>query len=356
MIHSPVMFTVLVGAALCTAICAVPGRRVFGIAVTAWLWLTVLFGTLSEVHRRGPRQGPGGQPPRQPQRRPRPGSGSRTAPPGTVPGTDLRRNDVVICEAGDVIPSDGEIIEGLASVDESDHHRRIGPGHPRIRRRPLLRHRRHQGPLGPDRHPHHRRAGPDVHRPDDQARRRRRAAEDPQRNRPARAAGLPDHRVPGRHHVPGPVRRPRRRDPVPDRARRPAGLPDPHHHRRARPGHRHRRHGPPGPAQRPGHLRPRRGNRRGHHHAAARQDRHHHLRQPPRRQLLPRQRAWTGPSSSRRPGCQPGRRNPRGPLHRGPRRRTRRYGPGTRLARPAAARSLRRRRIQRQHPHERPGP
>jgi K+-transporting ATPase ATPase B chain len=43
-------------------------------------------------------------------------------PDGTtkeVPGTELRLNDVVVCEAGDVIPSDGEIIEGLASVDES---------------------------------------------------------------------------------------------------------------------------------------------------------------------------------------------------------------------------------------------
>ena len=47
MVHSPVMFTVLAGAALCTAI-SVYRPSVFGIAVTAWLWLTVLFGTLSE--------------------------------------------------------------------------------------------------------------------------------------------------------------------------------------------------------------------------------------------------------------------------------------------------------------------
>ena len=48
-------------------------------------------------------------------------------------------------------------------------------------------------------------------------------------------------------------------------------------------------HGPPRPAQRPGHLRAGRRNRRRHHHAAAGQDRNHHLRQPPSRQLLPRQ-------------------------------------------------------------------
>ena len=65
------------------------------------------------------------------------------------------------------------------------------------------------------------------------------------------------------------------------RPRRPAGVPDPHHDRRPAVGHRHRRHGPPGAAQRAGHVRPgRRGGRRLL-DAAARQDRHHHPRQPP---------------------------------------------------------------------------
>ncbi len=48
-------------------------------------------------------------------------------------------------------------------------HRRVGPGDPRERRRPLGGHRRHQGALGPDRGPHHRRAGRVVPRPDDRA-------------------------------------------------------------------------------------------------------------------------------------------------------------------------------------------
>ena len=117
MIHSPVMFTVLVGAGLCTAI-SVYRPSVFGIAVTAWLWLTVLFGTLSEsiAEGRGKAQADS-------LRASRKGVQARLRQPdGTtrdVPGTELRRGDVVICEAGDVIPSDGEIIEGLASVDES---------------------------------------------------------------------------------------------------------------------------------------------------------------------------------------------------------------------------------------------
>ncbi|MEW1947980.1 potassium-transporting ATPase subunit KdpB [Pseudarthrobacter sp902506025] len=117
MVHSPVMFTVLVGAALCTGI-SVFRPSAFGIAVTAWLWLTVLFGTLSEsiAEGRGKAQADS-------LRAGRKGLEARLRLPdgGTrqVPATELRLNDVVICEAGDVIPSDGEIIEGLASVDES---------------------------------------------------------------------------------------------------------------------------------------------------------------------------------------------------------------------------------------------
>ncbi|WP_018760957.1 potassium-transporting ATPase subunit KdpB [Arthrobacter sp. 135MFCol5.1] len=117
MFHSPVMFTVLVGAALCTGI-SVFRPSVFGITVTAWLWLTVLFGTLSEAIAEGR-----GKAQADSLRAGRKGVQARLRlPDGTtkeVPGTELRLNDVVVCEAGDVIPSDGEIIEGLASVDES---------------------------------------------------------------------------------------------------------------------------------------------------------------------------------------------------------------------------------------------
>jgi K+-transporting ATPase ATPase B chain len=117
MIHSPVMFTVLVGAALCTGI-SLFRPSAFGIAVTAWLWLTVLFGTLSEAIAEGR-----GKAQADSLRAGRKGVQARLRlPDGTtkeVPGTDLRLNDVVLCEAGDAIPSDGEIIEGLASVDES---------------------------------------------------------------------------------------------------------------------------------------------------------------------------------------------------------------------------------------------
>lgn len=117
MVHSPVMFVVLVGAAACTVISVVK-PDIFGIAVTAWLWLTVLFGTLSEAIAEGR-----GKAQADSLRASRQGVMARLRQEdGTtkeVAGTDLKLNDVVICEAGDVIPSDGEIIEGLASVDES---------------------------------------------------------------------------------------------------------------------------------------------------------------------------------------------------------------------------------------------
>ncbi|MDR6640196.1 potassium-transporting ATPase subunit KdpB [Paenarthrobacter nitroguajacolicus] len=117
MVHSPVMFVVLVGAAACTTICVFK-PAVFGIVVTVWLWLTVLFGTLSEAiaEGRGKAQADSLRASRKGVlARLRLGDGTTEE----VPGTELKLNDVVICEAGDVIPSDGEIIEGLASVDES---------------------------------------------------------------------------------------------------------------------------------------------------------------------------------------------------------------------------------------------
>ncbi|MCI9886875.1 potassium-transporting ATPase subunit KdpB [Micrococcales bacterium 31B] len=139
MIHSPVMFVVLIGSALCTLICfARPSG--FSIAVTVWLWLTVLFGTLSEAiaEGRGKAQADSlrasrvGLTARRVGGAASPATGASPQTPGAtakapvallaeavVPATELKKGDLVVCEAGDVIPSDGEIVEGLASVDES---------------------------------------------------------------------------------------------------------------------------------------------------------------------------------------------------------------------------------------------
>ena len=101
-----------------------------------------------------------------------------------VAAVDLVKGDRVVCEAGDLIPSDGEIIEGIASVDESAI---TGESAPVIRE------------SGGDRSAvtggtkvlsdrivvaDHRRAGPHLPRPDDHPRRRCQPPEDPERDRP----------------------------------------------------------------------------------------------------------------------------------------------------------------------------
>ena len=77
-------------------------------------------------------------------------------------------------------------------------HRRVRAGHPRIRRRPLGRHRRHDGALRLDQGAHHRRAGLELRRPDDRADRRRRAAEDAERDCAVDPAVRPDADLPDR--------------------------------------------------------------------------------------------------------------------------------------------------------------
>ena len=80
-------------------------------------------------------------------------------------------------------------------------HRRVRAGHSRGRRRSLGGHRRHARAVGLDQGPGHRRPGPDVPRSHDRAGRRRRAAEDAERDRAQHPAGRPDDRLPdgGRH-------------------------------------------------------------------------------------------------------------------------------------------------------------
>ncbi|NYE95364.1 K+-transporting ATPase ATPase B chain [Psychromicrobium silvestre] len=136
MVHSPVMFTVLIGAALCTVVTVIDlasasADAVFSLAVTIWLWLTVLFGTLSEsiAEGRGKAQAASLRAGRTSvmARQVRLDAGRRPAVMADLvaaefiqtPATELTVGDVVVCSAGDTIPSDGEVIAGLASIDES---------------------------------------------------------------------------------------------------------------------------------------------------------------------------------------------------------------------------------------------
>ncbi|MFD0502447.1 potassium-transporting ATPase subunit KdpB [Streptomyces chiangmaiensis] len=116
-IKNPVMFVVLIGTVV-TLIESIAHPSVFTWLVTVWLALTVLFANFAEAMAEGR-----GKAQADTLRRTRTETDARRlAADGTeerVAAGDLSTGDVVVCEAGDVIPSDGEITEGAASVDES---------------------------------------------------------------------------------------------------------------------------------------------------------------------------------------------------------------------------------------------
>lgn len=121
MIKNPVMFVVAVGAAMTTVIVVkeVAGGHTsfFNIQVTLWLWFTVLFANFAEAiaEGRGKAQAEALKKNRS-QIVARKLEGEKEI---STHATELRKGDIVVCEAGDIIPSDGVIIEGIASVDES---------------------------------------------------------------------------------------------------------------------------------------------------------------------------------------------------------------------------------------------
>ncbi|WP_329289598.1 MULTISPECIES: potassium-transporting ATPase subunit KdpB [unclassified Streptomyces] len=119
MIKSPVMFVVLVGSVLTTVFSFKDPGDWFGWAISAWLWLTVIFANLAEAvaEGRGKAQADTLRKAKTDTIARRLSSDGKTEE--QVPGTDLRVGDLVVCEAGDIIPGDGDVVEGVASVDES---------------------------------------------------------------------------------------------------------------------------------------------------------------------------------------------------------------------------------------------
>jgi K+-transporting ATPase ATPase B chain len=122
--RNPVMFVVEIGSVLTTALwlrdVIVAGSGVplwFTGAVTLWLWFTVLFANFAEAIAEGR-----GKAQADTLRKMRRETSARRRVNGheeEVPASSLRKGDTVVVEAGMVIPGDGEIIEGVASVDES---------------------------------------------------------------------------------------------------------------------------------------------------------------------------------------------------------------------------------------------
>ncbi|MFJ4774163.1 potassium-transporting ATPase subunit KdpB [Streptomyces uncialis] len=119
MVKSPVMFVVLVGSVLTTGFSLADPGDWFGWAISAWLWLTVLFANLAEAvaEGRGKAQADTLRKAKTDTVARRLGAEGRYEE--RVPGTELRVADLVVCEAGDIIPGDGDVVEGVASVDES---------------------------------------------------------------------------------------------------------------------------------------------------------------------------------------------------------------------------------------------
>jgi len=116
-VKNPVMLVVLIGT-IVTLIESIAHPGVFDWSITAWLALTVLFANFAEAVAEGR-----GKAQADTLRKMRSDTEARRiGPDGAeehVPAAQLVKGDVVVCEAGDLIPSDGEIIEGVASVDES---------------------------------------------------------------------------------------------------------------------------------------------------------------------------------------------------------------------------------------------
>ena len=116
-IKNPVMFVVLVGSVI-TLIYSIRTPGLFDWSITIWLILTVLFANFAEAMAEGR-----GKAQADTLRRMRSETEARLlGADGTerrVAAAELAKGDMVVCEAGDVIPSDGEITEGVASVDES---------------------------------------------------------------------------------------------------------------------------------------------------------------------------------------------------------------------------------------------
>jgi K+-transporting ATPase ATPase B chain len=119
-VKNPVMFIVELGSVITTGIFVLDLIRGntsglwFVGAIAVWLWLTVLFANFSEAIAEGR-----GKAQANALRATRTTTNARLRDGRSVPAPELQRGDVVVVEAGEVIPADGEIIQGVGSVDES---------------------------------------------------------------------------------------------------------------------------------------------------------------------------------------------------------------------------------------------
>jgi potassium-transporting ATPase ATP-binding subunit len=116
LVHTPVMLVVALGAAL-TTVLAVTEPSVFAWVIVAWLWITVLFANLAEAVAEGRGRAQAAS-----LRKVSAETVARRLVDGQeerVASSRLRVGDLVVVEAGETVPGDGDVVEGVASVDES---------------------------------------------------------------------------------------------------------------------------------------------------------------------------------------------------------------------------------------------
>ena len=299
-IKNPVMFVVEIGSVL-TVYDAIVQPSIFAWTITVWLWLTVLFANLAEAVAEG-RGKAQAETLRRTKRETvarrlvgwKPGDSADSLRVEQVPGTALTIGDYVVVEAGEVIPGDGDVVEGVASVDESAI---TGESAPVIRE------------SGGDRSAVT--GGTKVLSDQIVVHITSKPGETFIDRMIALVEGASRQKTPNEVALnillasltlifvlavvtlqPMAYYSQRAADPGhPGGADRRA---DPDHHRGAAVGDRHRRHGPARAAERARHVRPgRRGGRR-REHPAARQDRHDHHRQPPGDRVPARRRGVGG--------------------------------------------------------------
>lgn len=115
--RNPVMFVAYLGAIFTTLILLTGSFSGFNLQITLWLWFTILFANFSSsiAESRGKAQAASLRKTQQETFAKQKMNGKLV----DVPASGLKKGDVIICSMGDVIPADGEVIEGIATVDES---------------------------------------------------------------------------------------------------------------------------------------------------------------------------------------------------------------------------------------------